>query len=487
MSELSKQAGLLSATEFFRFFVKSIIGIALARLITPAELGSYRQLFLIYTTFSTLLLLGIPQSLLYFLPKCSGAEAQKRIISRTLNVVSVLALLFAVAIFALRGFIAGKFNNPSLKPQLLIYAIYPLFIFVTQLYSSIMLGLKQPVQAAKFTLFAIVTDFVLILGTAFITRDLAMIVWAVIASAFLQWLYARVKLRKYNYRLSASFFEGFRAQLAYSIPLGMSSIVGILGIQLDKFMISGFFTPEQFAVFSIGAMELPFIGILANSVNSILLPHLSSGNPKNMGELYSGAVRKNALIVFPMAALFYMFAEPIIVFLYGAVYAEAAVYFKIYLLILPLRIATYGIIFQAFGKTKVIMLNSLFVLSLNVVMNYFFIKAMGMKGAAYATVLVTWLSVGLYLVMMKHVLKLRLRDYFPIVKVARTGIVTLASVLICLPLIHITDTPFLNMLIGGMLCSMLYIVLGRLLGAILSCDVMLVWDMGKAVASKVKR
>ncbi|MDD3235040.1 MAG: oligosaccharide flippase family protein, partial [Candidatus Cloacimonetes bacterium] len=167
MSELSKQAGMLSATEFFRFFVKSIIGIALARLITPAELGSYRQLFLIYSTFSTLLLLGIPQSLLYFLPKSKTAEDQKRIISRTLNIVSLLALIFAIAIFALKGFIAVKFNNPSLRPLLLIYAIYPLFIFITQLFSSIMLGLKRPLQAAKFTLFAVFTDFVLILGVAY--------------------------------------------------------------------------------------------------------------------------------------------------------------------------------------------------------------------------------------------------------------------------------------------------------------------------------
>ncbi|PKN73232.1 MAG: hypothetical protein CVU50_04350 [Candidatus Cloacimonetes bacterium HGW-Cloacimonetes-3] len=487
MSELSKQAGMLSATEFFRFFVKSIIGIALARLITPAELGSYRQLFLIYSTFSTLLLLGIPQSLLYFLPKSASGEEQKRIISRTLNIVSLLSLLFALAIFASRGFIAAKFNNPSLQPLLLIYAIYPLFIFITQLFSSIMLGLKQPLQAAKFTLFAVGSDFVLILGVAYFTRDLALIVWAVIASAFLQWLYARLKLWKFNNRISATIFEGFHTQLAYSIPLGLSSIIGILGVQIDKFMISGFFGPEQFAVFSIGAMELPLIGILANSVNSILLPHLSSGDPKNMGELYSGAVRKNALIVFPLAALFYMFAEPIMVFLYGAIYAEAAVYFKIYLLILPLRIATYGIIFQAFGKTKVIMLNALFMLALNVVMNYFFIKAMGMKGAAYATVLVTWLSVGLYLLMMKSLLKLRLRDYFPMGKVMRTALVTLISALICLPVLHISMFPFLNMLIGGMLFASLYVVLGMLFGAILSCDVKLVWDMGRDVLAKVKR
>ena len=77
MSDLPKQAGILSATEFFRLAIKSIIGIALARIITPAELGSYRQLFLIYTTFSTLLLLGIPQSMLYFLPKAENAEKQK--------------------------------------------------------------------------------------------------------------------------------------------------------------------------------------------------------------------------------------------------------------------------------------------------------------------------------------------------------------------------------------------------------------------------
>jgi len=93
MSELSKQAGILSVTEFFRFFVKTIIGIALARLITPGELGSYRQLFLIYSTFSTLLLLGVPQSMLYFLPRAESEQEQKRIISRTLNIVSLLALV----------------------------------------------------------------------------------------------------------------------------------------------------------------------------------------------------------------------------------------------------------------------------------------------------------------------------------------------------------------------------------------------------------
>ncbi|HPH93690.1 MAG TPA: oligosaccharide flippase family protein, partial [Candidatus Cloacimonas sp.] len=127
MSELPKQAGILSATEFFRLAVKAVVGISLARLLTPAELGSYRQLFLIYTTFSTLLLLGIPQSMLYFLPKAESPEKQNALISRCLNIISMLGLVFALCLLIFRGVIATLFHNPALEKLLIIYALYPAF------------------------------------------------------------------------------------------------------------------------------------------------------------------------------------------------------------------------------------------------------------------------------------------------------------------------------------------------------------------------
>ena len=188
MSELPKQAGILSATEFFRLAIKAVIGIALAHLLTPSELGSYRQLFLIYTTFSTLLLLGIPQSMLYFLPKAESPEKQNALITRCLNLISLLGLIFALCLLIFRKPIATLFNNPALEKLLILYALYPVFLFVTQFFSSVMLGLKQPFKAATFTIFAIIADFILIVGSAFLTRNLTIIVCGVISSAFLQWL-----------------------------------------------------------------------------------------------------------------------------------------------------------------------------------------------------------------------------------------------------------------------------------------------------------
>lgn len=471
MTVLSKQAGLLSAAEFFRFFLKSLVGIALARLITPKELGTYRQLFLIYSTFSTLMLLGIPQSLLYFLPKAVDANTQKNIITRTMGLVSLLALLFALSILIFRHEVAYRFNNPQIGNLLLVFAIYPLFMFTTQLFNSVMLGLKQPKSTAKFTLFSITCDFVLILGVAVIWKNLTTIVWAVIFSAFLQWLYARIKLGKINSVFDPSVYTGFKEQLHYAVPLGLSSIIGMLSVQLDKFMISGFFTPEQFAVFSIGAMELPLVGILSNSVNSILLPNLNMADHSQGSQLYSAAVRKNALLIFPLSVLFFLLARPLMIFLYGLQYADAALYFKIYLFTLPLRAATYGIIFQAMGKTRVIMLNSVLVLLSNLILNYFFIQLWGMKGAAIATVVVTWMSVFLYLLQMKYLLHLRLADYFPLGRISKNLLVSVVAGAVAFPFTLLNVPYITQLLMTGSVYVLIYALFGIISGVILPYDI----------------
>jgi len=183
MKERAHKAGLITLAEFFRFGIKSLIGIALARLLTPSELGSYRQLFLIYATFSTLMMMGIPQSLLYFLPKLETDQEKRRHVGKIINLSFFLSIIFALILIASRGLIADKFNNPQLVKLILIYAVYPVFMFSSSLYSYVMLGQSNAVGAARFTIFSIITDAALILGTAFLTRDLTLIVAAVITAA----------------------------------------------------------------------------------------------------------------------------------------------------------------------------------------------------------------------------------------------------------------------------------------------------------------
>lgn len=487
MSELSKQAGLLSLADFSRFFIKTLIGIALARLLSPADLGSYRQLFLIYATLSGILMLGFPQSMMYFLPKARDDAEVKRLVGRTVNVISLLALLCAIIILLARNYIAQSFNNPRLSNLLIIYSLYPIFIFVTQLYSSVLLGLKQANRSAKFTIFAIFCDLVIVLGVAFWTKDIMLITVAVIISAFIQWFWAAARLKKYQGSFGRENFVGFKSQLSYTLPLGLSLLIGVLSVQLDKLMISGFFRPEDFAVFSLGAMELPLIGILINSVNAILLPNLSSADKPKLSAIYSASVRKNALIVFPLAAVFYIFATEFMVFIYGNLYADAAIYFRIYLLIIPLRVATYGIIFQALGRTRLVMIDSIIMLLMNGILNYYLIRIYGMRGAAFATVLVSWLILIVYLLQMRFQLGLKLLQLFPVWRLLKTLLVAVlaafATTFICTDLLQ----GFWRMVIGGMLYFAIYIPLALLVKVILPCDLQLLRDFCMSLPMRLKK
>jgi len=470
MKERAHKAGLITLAEFFRFGIKSLIGIALARLLTPSELGSYRQLFLIYATFSTLMMMGIPQSLLYFLPKLETDQEKRRHVGKIINLSFFLSIIFALILIASRGLIADKFNNPQLVKLILIYAVYPVFMFSSSLYSYVMLGQSNAVGAARFTIFSIITDAALILGTAFLTRDLTLIVAAVITAAFLQWLYSRIRLRGYSapLRLYGAFYK---QQFTYALPLGLSSIIGMLSIQLDKLVISAFFDPARFAIFSIGAMELPFISILTNSVTSVLLPEISKEKDKaRISDAFRAAVRKNAIFIFPIALLSYLFAPQIITLLYTDVYREAIPFFRIYLLILPLRVATFGVIFLATGKTRMILYNSIFTLICNLVLNLILVKHYGMMGAAVATVLMTCLSTLLYMIWIQFRMGFKLVKLIPLLPLFKTAFAATAATLLSWLMMR-GSSLILTQVFALLLFGLAYLGIGYLVGAILPYDI----------------
>lgn len=487
MSKLSQQAGLLSLADLLRFLLKTLIGIALARLLSPTDLGSYRQLFLIYSTLSGIFMLGFPQSMLYFIPKAKSADEVKRLISRTINVVSILGLACALLMLGANDIIAKSFSNPNLSKLLVIYCLYPIFIFVTQLYSSVLLGLKEPLRSAKFTIFAILCDLVIVLGIAFWTRDIVMITFAVVISAFIQWLWAAHSLRQYRGGFSRESFVGFKEQLSYTIPLGLSLLIGVLSVQLDKLMISSFFKPGEFAVFSLGAMELPLIGILTNSVNAILLPNLSSVDKNQLSSMYRASIRKNALIIFPLATVFFIFATEFMVFIYGAIYAESAIYFRIYLLLLPLRVATYGIVFQAMGRTKLVMIDAIIMLVLNAGLNYFLIQIYGMRGAAFATVIVSWLILIVYLLQMRFQLGLKLLALFPLWRLIKTLLVAIMAAVITILALGSNLQGFWRLALGAILYFALYIPLAYIFKVLLPCDLQLAKDFCVDLLHRVRK
>jgi len=306
----------------------------------------------------------------------------------------------------------------------------------------------------------------------------------VIVAAFFQWLFTRLKLRGYraSFRLDATFYK---KQFTYALPLGLSSIVGMLSIQLDKFVISGFFDPASFAIFSIGAMELPFISILTNSVNSVLLPGISAQSDKAvMSDIFRAAVRKNALLIFPIALICYLYAPQIITLLYTDTYRDAIPFFRVYLGILPLRVATFGIIFMAIGKTRVILYNSIFTLVCNLVLNLILVRKLGMMGAAVATVIMTAISVMLYIIVVRFGLGFSLQRLIPVFALFKTAFATALAGLASWLIIRGTSFVLLQLLAVFVFGSV-YMAAAYLIGAVLPYDLQTAVSFARGLTGKL--
>ena len=95
-------------------------------------------------------------------------------------------------------------------------------------------------------------------------------------------------------------------QLRYAVPFGLANITYAFRRQAEMWVVAGIFPTSTFAVFSIGAINLPFVNVIRTSIGNILLPKMSKlqaeGNIVGMVELNQKGNLVASYLVFPIAA-----------------------------------------------------------------------------------------------------------------------------------------------------------------------------------------
>jgi O-antigen/teichoic acid export membrane protein len=118
------------------------------------------------------------------------------------------------------------------------------------------------------------------------------------------------------------------------------------------------FPPERYAVYSLGATEPPFIGLIPGAIASAMLPTLSNLLAANRFDdalsMFREASRRASLLMLPVFWLCLVNADNIVVLLFGERYRESTPVFIIFLLNLPLRVAIYSSLLRALGRTDTI-------------------------------------------------------------------------------------------------------------------------------------
>jgi len=363
----------------------------LARLLSTAEYGSYRQVFLLYGTLSSALSLGLPQALYYFLPR--SPEESRSILSA--NLFPVVAIGGCVILILWGGgakFIAGQFNNPELQGLLYLFSPYVLFALPMLAINTCLVSRGRAQLVVLYT----VTSRVLLLVGAVLPVLLVSTAAGAVGGAMLATAVASGVGIVIVYRICR---EGgwlprwpqIREQVQYSVPIALAGMMGSFAVNLDKLLVSWFFTPSDLAVYANGAMELPLISVVTGSVTSVLLPEFSAlfqrGDREGVLAIWHRAMVKCATILFPVAVFCFAMAPEVIRILFSAKYNNSVAPFRIYLLTTPLRMTSYGMIPLASGRTHVVLLVEAVSSLLQILLSILLMRRMGPIGAAIAIVL----------------------------------------------------------------------------------------------------
>jgi O-antigen/teichoic acid export membrane protein len=222
--------------------------------------------------------------------------------------------------------------------------------------------------------------------------------------------------------------------LKYSVPLGVATMLGTMTLQLSSMIVSSMCMPEEFAVYSVGAIELPLIGIVTGSITTVILADMArlcqEGRKDEALRLFHTGALRSAAILLPATVFFWIAARPFIEGLYSARYSESVLPFRLYLLVLPIRIVTYGAALMALGKTKLVLFRSIFDFLFNGALCVILVALFGYLGGVLAMLvtLYSWTSVYNLHAIAKG-FGVRFTEVLPLAKLARIlGIAAVAGI-----------------------------------------------------------
>ena len=97
----------------------------LARFRTLEEYGTYSQMLLVINLFASIFMLGLPNSINFFLARAENQDEQRKFLSVYYTASTALSILLGVALVCAVPLIEGYFKNPAIRSFAYFLAIYP--------------------------------------------------------------------------------------------------------------------------------------------------------------------------------------------------------------------------------------------------------------------------------------------------------------------------------------------------------------------------
>jgi O-antigen/teichoic acid export membrane protein len=327
--------------------------LVLARMLTPALFGTYKQFFLIAVTLQLTGQLGLGQSLYYFVPR-GGPERGSYMVQTALSMVG-LGAMFGSALWCATPLVSRWLSDGAL-----LELRWPLALF-----SGLQL-VAAPLEGA-------LTSEGRIGGaaTAYVVSDAVRAAALVVGAKWggptgLFWMAAATSLlRVITFALLfvtrvLPFARPTRArlvaQLAYALPFAGAIYLYVAQRFFAQYAVSANFDAANFATFSIASFFMPAVDIVYTPLGEVMMVQmgraLHDGRSDGVLAAWQDAVGKLAAILLPCAVCGWLFGPTILPVLFTHKYDASVPLLLLAIVEIPLWIWPLDGLLRAAGDTR---------------------------------------------------------------------------------------------------------------------------------------
>jgi O-antigen/teichoic acid export membrane protein len=484
---LARGAGQVTLANLISGLSNLLLLVVLTRILPREDMAVVLFVYLFSEVVGVLGTLDLPAAMVYYVSRLPAAQA--RVVGlRTAGWLLRGSAVLALGLLALTPFAGDVFAQPRLG-EVLPWLAFGLF---ADLPGQALPGFLLARRASGAYLRTTVLYTGLRFGGLVIPALLGAPVTEMIACfAVASWVrLADLAHRLYVVERGDSKPEGWamRDLLRFSAPLVASTLVGKLGVQFDKYLLSVIAAPQAFAAYAVGAFELPLVSGVAYSVTNALMPELTrrhgTGDLVGARTLWHAAMVKVSAIMFPVFVFTVIMAEPMMRTLFSSAYADAAIPFRIIALLLPLRLCGYGAVSRSLGQSRPVLWGSLGAATVNLGLAWPLYALLGLAGPALATILGQMTAIATILWAIRRALDARPSELLPLRGLARTMAAAILAGFLPLGLLLGSGLPDAALLALGLaLHLVVYVLIGRRIGALTEADL----EYFKSILPAVRR
>jgi O-antigen/teichoic acid export membrane protein len=395
----------MTALAVWLMFAKSaafILGLALplllVRRLSQTEFGFYKQAFLIVGSAVSILPIGFGVSAFYYLPRERDPATRAKVIFNIVLFNLVVGGLAFIVLALNPNIIAPLFHSEELTRLSPLIGAVILFWILSNFLETIAVANQEAKLATVFILGAQLSKGFFLVMAAVLFGTIHALILAALLHSILQtailFLYLNSRFRGFWFSFS---WPMLRGQLGYAVPYGFAGLLFTTQTDLHNYFVSHQFGAATFAIYSIGCLQLPLVGILSDSIASVMIPRLSALQKENKEReivlLMTRVMRKLAAIYFPLYAFLMINGKELIRWLFTDKYIGSWPIFAVNLTLIPFYVIMLDPIVRAYAKQRYFLLRlRLALFCLLVVSLWFSVRHFGLVGVISVVVAINLLE-----------------------------------------------------------------------------------------------